>query len=72
MSMYYAAVRLGLSGWVRNLRNGSVEALAQGEDAAVNEFIAWAHKGPEAARVDNVDVIEGSGDYVNFEIKDTL
>jgi acylphosphatase len=45
---------LGLRGWVRNRMDGSVEALVQGEVAAVERFIALAHEGPPAARVADV------------------
>ena len=48
------AKRLGLVGWVRNLRDGSVEALAQGEH--VDQFIAWCRVGPPEARVSRVDI----------------
>jgi acylphosphatase len=47
-----------LAGWVRNLPNGDVEALAQGDDAAVEAFIAWCRKGPAEARVTGVTVAE--------------
>lgn len=50
------ALRLNLSGWVRNRRNGTVEALVSGSEAAVEAFIAWAHEGPPAARVDRIDI----------------
>ena len=48
--------RLGLDGWVRNRRDGSVEALIVGEDSAVGEMIAACWRGPAMARVDAVDV----------------
>jgi len=50
------ALRLGLHGWVRNRRDGSVEALVSGPKTGVDEFTAWARKGPPGARVDRVDV----------------
>ena len=50
------ASRLGLRGWVRNRRDGTVEALVEGPSADVEAFIAWARKGPRSARVDNVVV----------------
>lgn len=50
------AIRLGLSGWVRNRHDGSVEALVSGRVDAVEAFIGWAHLGPPAARVDRVEV----------------
>lgn len=47
---------LGLAGWVRNTSDGAVEILAQGEEAPLNKFIEWCHKGPERAGVENVIV----------------
>ena len=48
------AQRLGLGGSARNLPDGSVEVLAQGAAAAVEELRAWLHRGPAQARVDEV------------------
>ena len=48
--------RLGLSGWVRNRTDGSVEALVVGEDEAVGRMIEACRRGPALARVDAVDV----------------
>ena len=48
------ASKLGLNGWVRNLADGRVETLAQGNDAAVQAFEQWLAGGPTAARVDAV------------------
>lgn len=45
---------LGLSGWVRNRRDGSVEALAIGDEAAIARLIALCHEGPPHAAVDRV------------------
>jgi acylphosphatase len=45
-SMRREAVRLGVAGWVRNAPDGSVEAVVQGPDEAVDALIAWAHDGP--------------------------
>lgn len=49
------AEALGLVGWVRNHRDGSVEALVHGHAAAVASIESWAHHGPPAARVTHVD-----------------
>ena len=59
-SMVEQAHRLGVHGWVRNRRDGSVEALAQGTHDAVRALIDWAHQGPPAARVDEVRVSQES------------
>ena len=52
------AQTLGLVGWVRNLPDGSVELEAQGNPASVEALLAWCHRGPSAARVDEVVVAE--------------
>jgi acylphosphatase len=50
------AIRRGLAGWVRNRRDGSVEALLVGPPAAVEAMIAACHQGPSHARVEDVTV----------------
>ncbi|MFT3967598.1 MAG: acylphosphatase [Sphingobium sp.] len=52
------AKKLGLGGWVRNRANGDVEALVEGEEAAVLRFLDQARTGPPAARVDHVHIVE--------------
>lgn len=52
------ATRLGLDGWVRNLADGRVEAVAQGGEDAVAQFVTALRRGPVAARVDEVAVEE--------------
>jgi acylphosphatase len=54
------ARQLGLSGWVRNCEDGSVEAVACGSREALDKFRSWLHRGPRAARVDRVDEAEAS------------
>ena len=60
-NMAQQAQALGISGWVRNRRDGSVEALACGPVEAVEALIEWARRGPEMARVDGVEVREALG-----------
>ena len=55
-SMVREAQHLGLTGWVRNDNDGSVEAVAEGVRADVESLIAWSHRGPAGARVDEVEV----------------
>ncbi len=65
-SMRREAQRLGISGWVRNRSDGTVEAVVQGEAAAVDAIVHWAHHGPEYAHVECVDAEPASGTYVGF------
>lgn len=53
-----AARRLGLTGWVRNLPDGSVELLACGEETKLGELEQWLWQGPPRARVERVQVSE--------------
>ena len=50
------ANRLGLKGWARNCLDGSVEAVFEGDKAAIDQAIEWCHQGPPAARVEDVFV----------------
>ena len=59
-SMAQAAEALGVRGWVRNRRDGTVEAQAVGDAAAVEALVRWAHRGPPQARVDRVEVLAPS------------
>jgi len=66
-SMRCEAERLGVTGWVRNAPDGSVEAVVQGPDAAVNALIAWARIGPPQARVDRIVLTDAPGHFSHFE-----
>jgi acylphosphatase len=48
----------GLTGWVRNMPDGRVEALFEGEDESMNKMLKWCHIGPPAARVEEVIITE--------------
>jgi acylphosphatase len=54
------ARRLGLSGWVRNLPEGTVDVYAVGRDDALERFLAWLGTGPPGARVTRVDASWGT------------
>jgi len=60
-----------VKGWVRNLRNGRVEAVFEGEEKAVKELIEFCRRGPAGARVTHVDVMWGSytGELKDFKIR---
>ena len=70
-NMQRKAEELGLSGWVRNLPDGRVEAVAEGDEEALKKLIDWAWRGPPAARVENGEVIweEPRGDIRGFRIR---
>ena len=65
------ARELGVTGWVRNRRDGSVEAIIQGASGAVEAMIAWARRGPPSAVVAEVRVTDASGDFATFEARPT-
>ena len=52
--MQREATRLGVHGWVRNRRDGTVEALVSGEEAAVQALLSACRRGPRLARVDAI------------------
>ena len=68
-SMRERAEQLKVTGWVRNCADGTVEAIAQGDAFAVGRFIEWAQRGPDAAKVDKVE-IESIEDEVHYAIFD--
>lgn len=70
-AMCREANRLGVTGWVRNCRDGSVEAIVDGAPRAVEAIIAWARRGPLAARVTGVTVSEAPGSFIGFEWRPT-
>lgn len=65
------AVPLGLTGWVRNLPDGRVEILAEGDDIFLERLEAWARKGPLQAKVATVEVQEepATGEFDDFELR---
>lgn len=68
------ARRLGVRGWVRNRRDGSVEALIHGSALQVDGMLAWLAQGPPTARVDRLDhepVMPAPADLVGFERRAT-
>lgn len=62
---------LGITGWVRNRLGGSVEAMIEGTPEAVEALLAWARRGPAAARVERVEVSAAAGTFTGFELRPT-
>jgi acylphosphatase len=52
------ALSEGVAGWVRNNRDGTVEAVFEGDEFAVSRLVALCHQGPRGARVDGVEVVD--------------
>ncbi|QIK11057.1 acylphosphatase [Streptomyces sp. ID38640] len=66
------ADRLGVAGWVRNLPDGTVEAVCEGESGRVQKLVDWVHQGPPLATVDAVSVREEEPEgLTGFEIRPT-
>lgn len=70
-SMRREAERLGVTGWVRNRRDGTVEAVVAGSAAAVTEIVQWVHRGPPAAQVSRVAIADTDGTFATFEWRPT-
>lgn len=65
------AQQLGLTGWVRNLRDGRVEIVAEGPADAVERLLRWAKTGPDGAVVTDTDVREEAyrGEFDSFRVR---
>jgi acylphosphatase len=65
------ADRLGVTGWVKNKRDGSVEVVAEGPGEAVDELIRWCHDGPSGARVTSVNATNEpyAGEFSSFDVR---
>ncbi len=65
------ARKRGVKGWVKNLADGRVEAIFEGEEDKVKEMIQFCHEGPRSARVEKVEVDweDNTGIFDNFSIK---
>jgi acylphosphatase len=70
-AMHAEATRRGVTGWVRNRRDGTVEAVVDGAPEAVAAIIAWARVGPPSARVAEVTISETDGTFASFESRPT-
>ena len=70
---YHEALKHGLRGWVRNLADGRVEAVFEGEKERVEQVLEWFQNGPPAAKVENIEVDwdEPSESLNGFNVKAT-
>lgn len=68
--VYMEACRLGLTGWVRNLDDGRVEAVFEGDAAVLESMLAWCAEGPVLARVSQVrhEWSDTDPEFADFEI----
>jgi acylphosphatase len=68
------AERLNVKGWIRNLADGRVEAVLEGEETDVRRILSFCERGPPGARVTNVKVVweTYTGEFRDFEVRSTL
>jgi acylphosphatase len=66
-AMVEEARRLGVHGWVRNRRDGSVEATVSGTPEALDRIVEWARGGPRPSVVESVDIFAGEGAFDAFD-----
>ncbi len=64
------AKRLGITGWIKNRQDGTVEALVEGDETKVKEFLNWSQHGPTTARVEDIETRWRSytGEFSAFKI----
>jgi len=66
------ANKYNITGWTRNLSDGRVEVVLEGDNGSLQKFIEWAKIGPLDARVDNIEIYneEYTGEFEDFNIKE--
>jgi acylphosphatase len=67
-AIYREAVKLNVTGWVRNRGDGTVEAVIQGPEQSVAAMLIWVNQGPPGTRVDRVDVVAVDGVFPDFDL----
>ncbi|MCX7769807.1 MAG: acylphosphatase [Proteobacteria bacterium] len=69
-SMLSEAIKLGVKGWVKNLPDGRVEAVIEGDEDALEKIINWCHIGPPNAIVSKVEVFEEQflNEFASFKV----
>ena len=69
------ANRLSLTGWVKNTREGTVEAIFEGSSTDVDKIVNWCRKGPEYANVERISVVDETQilqEYKSFIVEKTI
>jgi len=69
-AMKVTAIKNNATGWVRNLKDGRVEAVIEGEDLDVSNVVEWSHAGPANARVEDIEIRneQHKGEFAKFEV----
>ena len=69
-ALKFMAIKNNVTGWVRNLEDGRVEALLEGDIDGVNTVVEWAHGGPANSRVDDVEIKNEyfKDEFTDFEV----
>jgi len=69
-AMKVTAKKNNATGWVKNLKDGRVEAIIEGEDLDVSNVVEWCHAGPANARVEDVEIRNEKfkGEFEKFEV----
>jgi acylphosphatase len=70
-ALFAQAQRLGVRGWVRNRRDGTVQAVLAGTGDAVQRVLEWARHGPPSAAVERIEVQPAAGEFTGFELRPT-
>lgn len=65
------AKKIGVTGWVKNLSDGRVEAVFEGSKKSVEKIVNWTKRGPILAKIEGIDIEwqEYKGEFVDFEIR---
>jgi len=66
--MCSAAAQFGVTGWVKNCRDGTVEAVVEGSEEQLASIVNWANTGPSLARVEKIEISEAAGHFEDFSV----
>lgn len=66
------ARQIGITGWVRNRKDGTVETMIQGDPPSIEAMIEWLRHGPMLAKVTHLEIEEADGEFEDFNFLETL